>query len=421
MKLRGMRWWIVAMIVLGTIVNYLSRNTLGVLAPVLKSELGFTTEQYSYVVGAFQLAYTVMQPVCGFVLDTLGLRTGFALFAMLWSVASCAHVLAGGWMALAAFRGWLGLTEAAAIPAGVKAIAEWFPARQRSVGVGFITVGTSAGAMLAPPMVIYLDLHFGWRNAFLVTGGLGFLFALLWWRGYRPPSRHPWVSDEERDMIAAGKPPPVSGRPALGKILRNRLFWGVALPRFLFEPAWQTFTFWIPLYLSTVRHMDLKEIALFAWMPFLAADLGSVCGGLLSPFLIRKFGVGLINSRLIGVTTGAVLMIGPGCIGLAPDGLTAVLLFCVGGFAHQMISGLINTLATDNFGSHEVGTVAGMAGTAAWTSGLAFSLVVGALADTVGYNPLFVCLSVFDLIGAAAAILLLRESKTLDHSDAPVS
>jgi ACS family hexuronate transporter-like MFS transporter len=261
-------------------------------------------------------------------------------------------------------------------------------------------------------MVIYLDLHFGWRNAFLVTGAAGFLFALLWWRVYRSPSRHPWVSVEEREMIAAGKPPPLTSKPALGKILRNRRFWGVALPRFLFEPAWQTFTFWIPLYLSTVRGMDLKQIALFAWMPFLAADLGSVCGGLLSPLLIKYFRVGLINSRLIGIATGALLMIGPGCIGLAPDGFTAVLLFCVGGFAHQMISGLINTLATDNFGSHEVATVAGMAGTAAWTAGLGFSLVVGALADTVGYNPLFVCLSVFDLIGAAAAILLLREPRS---------
>ena len=407
-----MRWWIVALICSGTIVNYLSRNTLSVLAPVMKSELGFTTEEYSYVVGAFQAAYTVMQPVCGFVLDTLGVRAGFALFALLWSAASCAHVLAGGWMALAAFRGWLGLTEAAAIPAGVKAIAEWFPARQRSIGVGFINVGTSLGAMLAPPMVIYLNLHYGWRTAFLVTGGAGFVFAGLWWCGYRPPSRHPLVGEEERAMIVAGQAPPLAAKPALRRILKNRRFWGVAFPRFMFEPAWQTFTFWIPLYLSTVRHMNLAEIALFAWMPFLAADLGSVAGGFISPFYMKVFGAGLINSRLAGIATGALLMIGPGCIGLAPDGPTAVALFCIGGFAHQVISSLINTLAADNFGSHEVGTVTGLAGTAAWTAGLGFSMVVGALADTVGYNPLFVCLSVFDLIGAAAAIMLLREPRS---------
>lgn len=412
MKLPGMRWWIVGLISLGTIVNYLSRNTLGVLAPVMKTELGFTTEQYSYVVGAFQLAYTVMQPVCGFVLDTLGVRAGFALFAVLWSIASCGHVLASGWMMLAAFRGALGLTEAAAIPAGVKACAEWFPARQRSIGVGFINIGTSLGAMLAPPMVIYLNLRFGWRTAFLVTGGVGFLFAILWWAFYRPPNEHPFIREGEREMIAAGRAPPLAERPALREIVRNRRFWGIALPRFLFEPAWQTFTFWIPLYLSTVRHMELKDIALFAWMPFLAADLGSLAGGFISPFFMKFFRLGLINSRLAGITTGALLMIGPGCIGLAADGPTAVALFCIGGFAHQMISSLINTLAADNFGSHEVATVAGMAGTAAWTAGLGFSMVVGALADSVGYNPLFVCLSVFDLLGAAAAILLLREPRT---------
>jgi ACS family hexuronate transporter-like MFS transporter len=407
-----MRWWIVALICAGTIVNYLSRNTLGVLAPVMKAELDFTTAQYSYVVGAFQLAYTVMQPVCGFVLDTLGVRFGFAMFAVLWSIASCAHVLAGGWMGLAAFRGLLGMTEASAIPAGVKACAEWFPAKQRSIGVGFINIGTSFGAMLAPPLVVFLNLHFGWRTAFLVTGGVGFLFAILWWRGYRPPSKHPWITAEERDLIAADKAPPSTEKPNLRRIIRTRRFWGIALPRFLFEPAWQTFTFWIPLYLTSVRHMDLTEMAMFAWMPFLAADLGSVCGGLISPFLMKIFGTRLISSRLAGIAMGALLMIGPGCIGLAPDGITAVLLFCVGGFAHQIISSLINTLATDNFGSHEVGTVAGLAGAAAWTAGLGFSLVVGALADTVGYNPLFACLSIFDLIGAAAAFLLLREPRS---------
>ena len=412
MKLPGMRWWIVGLISLGTIVNYLSRNTLAVLAPVLTADLGLTTAQYSYTVGAFQAAYTVMQPVCGFVLDTLGVRAGFALFAILWSIASCGHVLASGWAMLAAFRGALGLTEAAAIPAGVKACAEWFPARQRSIGVGFINIGTSLGAMLAPPMVIYLNLHFGWRNAFLATGGAGFLFAILWWSFYRPPNRHPLIGAAEREMIDAGRAPPLAARPALGQIIRNRRFWGIALPRFLFEPAWQTFTFWIPLYLSTVRHMELKDIALFAWMPFLAADLGSLAGGFISPFFMRYFRFGLIDSRLAGIGTGALLMIGPGCIGLAPDGMTAVALFCVGGFAHQMISSLINTLAADNFGSHEVATVAGMAGTAAWTAGLGFSMVVGALADTVGYNPLFVCLSAFDLAGATAAVFLLREPRS---------
>jgi ACS family hexuronate transporter-like MFS transporter len=413
MTLPGMRWWIVVLICLGTIVNYLSRNTLGVLAPMLQTELNFTTRQYSYVVGAFQAAYTVMQPVCGYILDTIGARAGFALFALLWSAASCFHVFATGWMSLAAFRGWLGLAEAAAIPAGAKAIGEWFPARERSIGMGLFNVGTSLGAMLAPTMVVFVEEYFGWRAAFLVTGAMGFVFALLWWGLYRTPSRHPWASTAEREMIVAGQPPPIAeAKPSVRSILSTRRFWGIGIPRFLFEPAWQTFTFWIPLYLVRVRGMDLHEMALFAWLPFLAADLGGITGGFLSPFFMRYCRFGLVNSRLAGIVVGCILMIGPGCIGLAADKHVAVALFCVGGFAHQMISSLIYTLSTDKFAAHEVATASGLAGTAGWIGGLGFSLVVGALADTVGYNPLFVCLSVFDLVGAAVAVTLLREPRS---------
>jgi ACS family hexuronate transporter-like MFS transporter len=392
-----MRWWIVALVSLGTIVNYLSRNTLGILAPVLKGELGLTTEQYSYVVGAFQAAYTVMQPVCGLILDNLGLKSGFALFALLWSAASCAHIFAGGWLSLAAFRGWLGLTEAAAIPAGVKAIAEWFPPHERSVGMGLFNIGTSIGAMLAPPMVAFLEIHYGWRSAFLATGALGFAFALLWRIAYRPPPK----------AENAAKPP----KPALLPILKNRAFWGIALPRFLFEPAWQTLIFWVPLYFSTTRGMDIRQIGMFAWLPFLAADLGSLTGGFISPFLMKYLGFGLVSSRLAGIAMGALIMIAPGCVGLAPAALTAVALLCIGGFAHQILSGLIYTLATDKFGSHEVATASGMAGMAGWLGGLAFSLIVGQLVDHVGYTPVFASLSLFDLCGAAIAVLLLREPR----------
>ena len=412
MTLKGMRWWIVGLICLGTIVNYLSRNTLGVLAPVMMAEMNFTTAQYSYVVGAFQVAYTIMQPVCGFVLDTLGVRAGFAMFAGLWSVASCLHVAAAGWLSLAFFRGWLGLTEAAAIPAGVKAIAEWFPARQRSQGMGLFNIGTSVGAMLAPPMVVALQLSYGWRSAFLVTGGLGFLFALLWWTLYRAPASHPFIGPDELALIEGGRgdPPSAAARASVPAILSTRRFWGVALPRFLAEPAWQTFTFWIPLYLTSVRGMNLKEMAMFAWLPFLAADLGSLAGGFLPPFFMKKFGMKLVNSRLAGICLGAVCMIAPGCVGLAGNPYLAVALFCVGGFAHQIISALVNTLAVDLFGRHEVGTASGLAGMAAWTGGLGFSLLVGQMADSIGYNPLFAALSIFDLIGAALAVTLLSRS-----------
>ena len=205
--IRNLRWWIVALISLGTILNYVARNSLGVLAPVLKDTLGLSTQDYSYVVGAFQLAYTIMQPVCGFVVDRIGLQLGFALFAAAWSFANMAHGLASGWLSLAFFRGLLGMSEAVAIPAGMKAIAEWFPARERSVATGWFNAGTSLGALIAPPTVIAMSLAASWRLAFVVTGAVGLLWALAWYVVYRPPQRHPAITAEERAAIAADRLP----------------------------------------------------------------------------------------------------------------------------------------------------------------------------------------------------------------------
>ncbi len=407
LRVRNLRWWIVALICAGTIANYLARNSLGVLAPELKSALHMSTQQYSYVVGAFQLAYTIMQPVAGAFIDRFGLRAGFALFGLAWSAANMMHALAIGWVSLAIYRGILGLFESAAIPSGIKAVAEWFPARERSVAVGWFNAGTSLGALIAPPVVVAVALWADWRTAFLVTGGVGIFWAAAWYVFYRSPDDHPAITPEEKAMIAVEKPKGPVQRAKAKDILRTSRFWVIAVPRFLAEPAWQTFSFWIPLYLASERGMDLKQIALFAWLPFLAADVGGILGGYLSPWLMKR-GVTLIPSRVAGVALGAVLMIAPGCIGLAASPYTAIALFCIGGFAHQMISGLINTLSADVFAPAEVGTANGFIGQAGWIGGLLFSLLIGQLADTVGYAPLFAVLAVFDLIGAAVLIIFIR-------------
>ncbi|QGZ63506.1 MFS transporter [Paraburkholderia acidisoli] len=412
----GLRWWIIALVCVGTILNYLARNSLSVLAPELKETLHFTTQQYSYVVAAFQIGYTIMQPVCGILVDILGLRLGFALFAALWSAAGVMHGFATGWLSLGAMRGLLGLFEAAAIPSGMKAVAEWFPDRQKSVAVGYFNAGTSLGAVLAPPVVIFFSLRFGWQTAFIVTGAVGFIWAAAWYVLYRSPRAHPRISDHERALILDGQhTPALHGKRSTREVVTSRRFWAIALPRFFAEPAWQTFSFWIPLYLATERHMDLKQIAIFAWLPFLAADMGGILGGYLSPFLMRHFRLPLVWSRVAGVVLGAFMMIGPACIGLVASPYQAIALFCVGGFAHQMISALVNTLAADVFDPQEVGTASGFAGMAAWIGGLGFSLLVGALADKVGYGPLFACLGAFDIVGAALLVWLIRGQARNDY------
>ncbi len=389
------RWGVVALISLGTIVNYLSRNTLAVLAPQLEMTLHFGVREYSYVVAAFQLAYTLMQPVCGFVLDRLGLRFGFALFALLWSGAGLLHAAANGWPALAVLRGGLGASEASAVPAGMKAISEWFSGADRSKAVGWFNAGTSLGAMLAPPLTVGLTLAYGWRSAFVVTGAMGLVWAGLWFALYRSPT----------NVQAAG--PLESPRAGLA-ILRQRRFWALAAPRFLAEPAWQTFNFWTPLYLATERHWDLQHIALFAWAPFLAADLGGVASGYLSPALLPLFRFDLLKARTATMWIGAIMMIAPGCVALTGNAYGAIALLCIGGFAHQTISVTINTLSADLFASRELATANGWVGSAGWGGGLIFSLLIGQVVKTTGFGPLFACLGVFDLVGAAVLMILLK-------------
>ncbi len=406
-----LRWWIIGLVTLGTVLNFLARSSLAVAAPTLMEVFAMDTQQYSWVVFAFQAAYTVMQTFAGVILDALGTRLGMFIFIFGWALANMGHALAGSFVSLAFWRGLLGSFEAAAIPGGLKAVAEWFPARERSVATGVFNMGASLGNMIAPALVAFAILAFGWQSAFLITGGLSLVFAFIWYALYRSPEQHKRLSANESAHILSGEEVDTDRPATWHEVVRTRGFWSIAIPRFLAEPAWQTFNFFIPLYLVMVWDFDLKQLALWAWLPFLAADAGSLIGGMVAPALIRWFGVSLLASRKLTVTLGALLMVGPACIGLATTPAVAIALFCVGGFAHQMLSGALLTLSADLFDKRAVGTASGMAGSIGWIGGAAFTLVVGALAETVGYNPLFVMLALFDLVGAIVIWGLLREPR----------
>lgn len=412
LKKGNLRWWIIGLVTLGTILNYLARSTLSVAAPTLKEEFSMSTEEYSWVVLAFQASYTVMQTVAGGILDALGTRLGFFLFAVGWALSNMAHAFSTGVWSLAFFRGLLGATEAAAIPAGAKTVSEWFPPKEKPLATSLFQMGTSVGNMIAPPLVAFCILYWGWESSFIVTGALSLIWAFIWYWGYRTPQEHSRLSDSERAYIEQGLAnDEVQSKPATRiEVLRSRSFWAIAVPRFLAEPAWQTFNFFIPLYLVAVWKLDLKSIALWAWLPFLAADFGSLAAGLF-PSWLQKRGASLLASRKITMALGALCMIGPACIGLAGSPELAIALFCIGGFAHQMLNGALITLCTDVFDSKTVGTASGMAGTIAWTGGMLFTFLIGQSADTYGYNPLFIALAALDLVGAAVLWGLLRERK----------
>jgi MFS transporter, ACS family, hexuronate transporter len=414
MKIKGIRWWMVSLVTAGLIVNYLARNTLSVAAPTLMKDLNISTEQYSHVVVAWQLCYAFMQPVAGYLLDTIGTKIGFAAFAVAWSLACAAAAWSSGWQSLAFFRGLLGLTEAAGIPAGVKATTEWFPAKERSVAIGWFNIGSSVGALLAPPLVVWALLHGQWQWAFLIVGALGIAWSVLWTLVYRHPRDQKLLSDGERDYIVAGQEAKYSvagtAKRRWTQIIRSRDFWAIGIPRMLSEPAWQTFNAWIPLYMMTERHMNLKEVALFAWMPFLAADIGCVLGGYLSPFFHKHFKVSLFTSRKMVFVVGALCMVGPACVGLVASPYAAIALLCVGGFAHQTLSGALYSITSDMFGRNEVATATGMGGMAGYIGAAAFTALFGVLVTQVGYSPLFVVLAVFDLIAAGVVCLLARSA-----------
>ncbi|MHC3771289.1 MFS transporter [Pantoea agglomerans] len=412
--IKNLRWWMLGMFLLGVTVNYITRNSLGILAPELKNSLHMTTEQYSWVVAAFQLAYTLFQPICGWLIDVIGLKMGFLICALIWSVTCLLHAGAGSWLHLALLRFVMGASEAAATPANAKAIGDWFPKKERPVAAGWAGVGFSIGAMLAPPIIYVAHITFGWQGAFLLTGGLGLLWVGLWWWGYHSPESHPRLSDEERAFInqdneAIGEKLPFF--TALKVIGKEKKFYGIAIPAFLAEPAWAVLSFWVPLYLANERGMDLKQIVMFAWLPFLAADLGSVASGYLTKIYVRWFGLTRVNSIVASSVTGALLMVSLALMTLVKEPWLAIALISVGGFGHQVISCMLSALVVERFDRRQMATVNGMRGSCAWIASFIFSLIIGVTADTIGFNPLFVAMGFFDLIGAVFLVMLVAERR----------
>jgi MFS transporter, ACS family, hexuronate transporter len=412
-KIRGLRWWMMGLLVLGSILNYLTRATLAVAAPKVLPDLQIGEQEYSWIVGAFQIAI-MFQPICGYVMDVLGLRIGLAIFAAAWSVVNMAHGLAHNWQMLAGLRALLGFSEGSANPAGMKATAEWFPSKERGLAGGVYNIGASVGSMIAPPLVVWAILAYNWQSAFVITGAMGLIWVALWLWLYESPAKHRRLSDQEKEYISAGQEKFLQGdgsRPSIAKILKQRNFWGIALPRFLADPTWGTLTFWLPLYLQNVRHFELKQIAMFAWMPFLAADLGCLFGPAVTAAVQKYFGLSLINARRCAFTVGAFMMIGVGFAGFVRSPYAAVALISLAGFAHQTLSVTVITMSSDLFTRGEVATVAGLAGTLGNAGVLTFSLLIGALVTTIGYSPFFICLAVLDVIGAIVLWTVVRERR----------
>ena len=414
-KVRGLRWWIVSLIFLATLINYIDRLTISVLAPVITKDLGLSNTEFGGVVTWFLLAYTISQGVSGKLYDRIGTRLGFTFSIITWSAAAAGHAFARGLASLSALRFVLGFGEAGNWPGAAKAVAEWFPVRQRALGMAIFNSGAAIGSVVAPPLIIWLQLRYGWQTTFLVTGALGFFWLALWLVFYRTPDRHRWITDEERALIREA-PEVESGSeeaaavdsqaaPRWRDLLRHRQVWAIVVARFFTDPVWWLYITWLPLYLYNARGFSLKEIGLFAWVPYVAADAGSLLGGWASGYLIAR-GWSVDRARKTVIAAAALLMPAGIFAAFVESPFVALALIALVLFGFQVWINNVQTLPSDFFHERAVGTVAGLGGTGAGIGAMLFTLGTGWVVDHFSYVPVLVAAGVLAPLGTLVLFAL---------------
>jgi ACS family hexuronate transporter-like MFS transporter len=406
--IRHLRWYIAALLCLSTAINYLDRQTLSVLAVTIQREMGLSTVDYSHFTASFLVAYTVMYAVGGRIVDRLGTRRGLLIFVSGWSLASMAHALARSAAQLSVFRFLLGLTEAANIPSGVKAVTEWFPVRERALAVGIFNAGTAIGAALAVPIVSSIARAFGWRSAFVVTGAVGLVWVVAWARFYDVPSRHRALGDDERALILETSPSDANARLVpLGRLLGMRETWGCIAARVLTDPISYFFSFWIPKYLQDERGFALSDLQRAAWIPFVFLALGNLAGGAI-PRALMKRGVGLDRARK-GTMLAVSIVMPILCFVLtqASSPSLAVALLSALMFGHAAWGNL--TLPAEVFPARVVGTVSGLGGCLGGAAGAATQVGIGHVVQALGFRPVFAVTGGLYLAGFALVAVLVRD------------
>jgi MFS transporter, ACS family, hexuronate transporter len=436
----NLRWVICGLLFFGSLVNYVDRGTIAILAHPLQQLFHWTETDYGWIVFAFQLAYAIMMVLSGSVIDGLGTRAGYALAMAWWSIAAMGHALARGVASFAAARFLLGAGEAGTFPASIKAVAEWFPKRERALATGIFNAGTNVGAVAAYPLVGWLLLEWGWKAAFVGTGGLGLICLVIWLAFYRLPRQHPWVRQNELEHIESrhadeqeaptaqvqalrlsetknpSESPVPPGRWTAGlktrvsiwaSILGYRQAWGFTLAKFMTDPVWWFYIFWLPKYLIEVRHFSIARLELFGMIPFLAAAPGSIAGGWLSGFLIRR-GRSVNAARKIAMLVCAFSM---------PAGILAVFsgspgmalaFISLATSAHQGWSANVYTLASDMFSKEDVASVVGLGGAAGAAGGMIIAPVAGYLLQWLhSYAPLFIIAGVMHPLALAVVQRLI--------------
>ena len=392
---------------------------MSIAIAAIQLEIPITNTQFSELQAAFLLAYAVMYAGGGRLIDALGTRRGFLLIMIWWSLACASHSLAVGFFTLAASRFLLGIGEGGGFPAATKAVAEWFPTRERSTAMGIINAGTAVGAVVAPPAIAAVLAIANWRWVFSICGAAGLLWTLWWLRDYFPPAQNARLSDDERTeieevFVATAKKEPSASWLSLFTFPQ---VWGLVLGKFLSDAAWYFYLFWLPKYLYDMRGFDTKQVGYFAWIPYAASGLGSLTGGWVSSRLLRR-GRSLNFSRKAVLGASAAVMPLIVFVTSVPVEMTIVL-FSIAFFGQQSWSTLVMILPADLFPRRVVGSVAGLVGFGGAMGGVVFNLVAGRMLDSgFGYGSVFALVSTFHVVAFGLILLTIRNVSPLDFKGA---
>lgn len=408
MKIPKLRWVIAGMLFLATMINYADRLTLSVVSVDLRREFELTEQDYSHIVTLFLLAYAIMYAGSGYIVDRLGTRRGFAVFIASWSVSQMLHAFVVGKWSLGACRFLLGLSEPGNWPAAAKAVAEWFPAKQRALGVGIFNAGSSMGSAMAPPVVALLTYWYGWRPAFIFTGSLGLIWLAAWLILYQPPRKNRWLRPEEMPDIEEVKPAVEAARPDWKRVISARECYTLIVARFFTDPVIYFVIFWLPEYLRKERGFDLAMVGKYAWVPFVFGDIGYMAGGWFSGYLMGR-GWTLPRARKFAMALGAAVMPVAILAPLVPNAALAIAATCFITFGHAVWVSNLQTLPSDLFRSSEIGTAMGFSGMGGAIGGMLANLGTGWLVMRYSYAPVFLLAGLVHPLSAAIVYRMLPD------------
>lgn len=420
MKLKGLRWWIIGLVCLATIINYIDRSALAIMWPDISKDLGMDKNDYALILNIFLVAYAIGQSVSGKMFDKIGTRAGFVVSITLWGLATALHAFAKGVLSFSFFRVLLGLGEAGNWPGAVKSNAEWFPAKERALAQGIFNSGAAMGSIVAPPLIAVVWVAIGWKYTFVLLGLLGILWVIPWLIINKSiPAKHKWITEKEREYILSGikqkEEDPSKPGLSMKQILSHREAWAVLASRFFVEPIWWLFVGWMPIYLADVYGFDVKEIGFFAWVPYVGAALGSLSGGYFSGRLMVN-GATVDQARKRTILVGcAIMFVGLIATILAGDtALKFVAIVAVVLYGFQFVISNIQTIPSDLFSGKSVGFLAGMGGTVGIFSVIIMNFLVPVITERYSYTPIFIMIAVFVPLGYLSINFFAKEIKSID-------